>query len=402
MHKIATPLFFIFGLAVSAVSAQSWAPLESGTSNDLKDVFFVNAQTGWIAGKNGTIRKTVNGGTGWTSQTSGTSRELKGLHFADAYTGWAVGKDGTVLKTTDGGNVWASKTNPAQKDLTSVSFYGASTGIAVGKNGTVITTSDGGNTWTARQPGYSGSLYGVQMLNASLAFACGENGRLLKTTDAGTTWTVTGATAQYDWIGMHFLSENKGYLVPESDGSDGGSGGILYKSSGGVLTALTLPTSKQLLAVFFTDENTGWAVGKEGRILRTANGGTGWTAQTLGSVSKDLVALHFVSSELGYAVGKDGTVLKYGTQTGGVPDNESRTASVYPNPVQDAFYIDLPQTTDDVQVHVSDLSGRQWGVWSVRTPENPFRVETSGWKPGIYIVRIGGGDRYHTVKIIKL
>ncbi|PBQ34223.1 hypothetical protein CNR22_21430 [Sphingobacteriaceae bacterium] len=62
--------------------------------------------------------------------------------------------------------------------------------------------------------------------------------------------------------------------------------------------------------VFFTDNNNGWAVGRQGKIVRTTNGGTTWLEQNSGT-TKDLNKIFMVSTGAGYAVGDGGTVIKY-------------------------------------------------------------------------------------------
>lgn len=394
-----TLLIFLFFSGCLLPGLCQWSALHSGTTSDLKDVFFTDANTGWVAGKNGILKKTSNGGATWSSQTSGTSKELKSIHFADANTGWAVGKESIVLKTVNGGNTWVSKPNPAHEDLYAVAFYGTGTGVAVGKDGTIITTADGGETWTLRTVAFSGDLHAVQFVSASVVLAGGEHGTLLKSADAGASWSTVSSSGLYDIINFHFVSENKGYWVPEADGSEGGSEGILYAYNGSTASALTLPTSKQLLAVHFLTENLGWAVGEKGRILRTVNGGTNWTAHTLSNIERDLVSVHFVSAQTGYAVGEDGTILKYGSVPASVTENEPLPALVYPNPFSTQVQIHLTEPAGEVLVYVTDMTGRSLGQWPLT--QNGLLLETGAWKPGIYLVRLEAEYHSRTFKIVK-
>jgi len=73
----------------------------SGTSNSLHGVYFINANTGWAVGTNGTVRKKVNGGTTWSNQSTGTT-QWNSVYFASPATGWITGNSGAVRKTTDG------------------------------------------------------------------------------------------------------------------------------------------------------------------------------------------------------------------------------------------------------------------------------------------------------------
>ena len=84
-----------------------WVNQNSGTPNHLYDVYFINTQTGWACGDNGTIVKTTNGGNNWFGQTSGTTFPLYSVHFVNANIGYSVTRvDGYFQKTTDGGSNW--------------------------------------------------------------------------------------------------------------------------------------------------------------------------------------------------------------------------------------------------------------------------------------------------------
>ncbi len=55
--------------------------------------------------------------------------------------------------------------------------------------------------------------------------------------------------------------------------------------------------------------NSGTAVGNDGTILRTTDGGTTWKQQTSGT-TEDLYDVSFTDSDNGTAVGSDGTILR--------------------------------------------------------------------------------------------
>jgi photosystem II stability/assembly factor-like uncharacterized protein len=72
---------------------------------------------------------------------------------------------------------------------------------------------------------------------------------------------------------------------------------------------LSSPTTEWLERVFFTDANTGYAVGDLGTIIKTVNAGNSWSTQVSTSIK------NLEDANTGYAVGQDGTVLK--TTNGG-------------------------------------------------------------------------------------
>jgi photosystem II stability/assembly factor-like uncharacterized protein len=97
-------------LVILNVHAQNftWTAQNSGTTELLNDLYFVDNQTGWAVGDNGTIVATVDCGETWTAQTSGTDRKLRSVFFLDQDTGWVAGGESPliVLYTVNGGADW--------------------------------------------------------------------------------------------------------------------------------------------------------------------------------------------------------------------------------------------------------------------------------------------------------
>ena len=85
------------------------------------------------------------------------------------------------------------------------------------------------------------------------------------------------------------------------------------------LDAQTNPSSNSLYDVFFLDTDKGWAVGAQGTILYTANGGDTWSVQGSGLTTAFLRGVHFTSQTNGYVVGNGKTLLKY-TEVSGIGD----------------------------------------------------------------------------------
>jgi photosystem II stability/assembly factor-like uncharacterized protein len=111
--------------------------------------FSCDGQRGWVAGFNGTILGTRDGGDSWQAQKSGTTKWLSAVTFAsDGQRGWAVGFNGTILNTRDGGNSWQAQASGTQSWLPVVTFASdGQRGWAIGREGTMLRTRDGGGTW---------------------------------------------------------------------------------------------------------------------------------------------------------------------------------------------------------------------------------------------------------------
>jgi photosystem II stability/assembly factor-like uncharacterized protein len=106
---------------------------------------------------------------------------------------------------------------------------------------------------------------------------------------------------------VYFTDANTGYAVGDSCyfvGNVGHCEGIILKTNDGG-TNWTIQVSgldHVLVSVFFLDANTGFAVGDEGIFLKTTNGGTDWTTQTIDSTYA-LQTVFFTNPRTGYAVG---------------------------------------------------------------------------------------------------
>ncbi|MGH7457442.1 MAG: YCF48-related protein, partial [bacterium] len=202
--------------------------LSSGTSNDLRSVFFVGANLGVVAGQGGVILRTIDGGKSWATVMNDPSVDLFDIYFADANMGAAVGSQGAVLRTTDGGESWTKQNSGVSNDLFAVFFSDANTGTAVGSLGTVLRTHDAGTTWQLQSASISDDLYDVYFVNSTTGIAAGGNpsdpllgGTILYTTDGGANWKARESGTMNDLYGIAFPASNVGFVV-------GLAGTILY------------------------------------------------------------------------------------------------------------------------------------------------------------------------------
>jgi dipeptidyl aminopeptidase/acylaminoacyl peptidase len=107
---------------------------------------FLTSEYACAVGSDGYIA--IQAGGEWTSRDSGVTDDLYSVDFIDKKTGWAVGAKGRILNTQDGGETWVSQRGgDNEPTLRSVQFIDNLRGWAVGGQGRVLTTSDGGKTW---------------------------------------------------------------------------------------------------------------------------------------------------------------------------------------------------------------------------------------------------------------
>ncbi|MBN8547076.1 MAG: T9SS type A sorting domain-containing protein [Ignavibacteria bacterium] len=98
-------------------------------------------------------------------------------------------------------------------------------------------------------------------------------------------------------------------------------------------------TSYKLRSVYFIDDQTGWAAGNNGIIIKTTDGGRRWTKQT-DSSRISLRSLFFVDKQNGWAVGSEyGTGYSVALKTVNGGTNWKRLP-IFSGPFQSVFFID--------------------------------------------------------------
>jgi photosystem II stability/assembly factor-like uncharacterized protein len=297
---------FAFCLLPSARGA-AWERQTTGTFAWLHTVFFVDERRGWAAGSKGALLSTSDGGATWQSRRPPTEDALHDIFFQDAETGWLVcersifkpmAKEESVsylLKTTDGGASWSrvEVTRGADIDLklAGLRFADREHGWVYGEMGALFFTGDGGATWTRQRVPTRHLLLGASFLDERTGWLSGGGLTVLKTSDGGATWRA----------GTVFLPAEAGGAQPQA----GAAAPDRNESGGGESRAVG---GRRLNAVWFATPQRGWAVGGEGVIIATGDGGLTWRPQRSG-VGDDLYDVRFFDEAEGWAVGRGGALL---------------------------------------------------------------------------------------------
>jgi parallel beta-helix repeat protein/predicted outer membrane repeat protein len=165
---------------------------------------------------------------------------------------------------------------------------------------------------------------------------CGSTAQLNAVTSP---WALLNSGTTCTLNSVYFTDATTGYAV----GGDAWSYGKILKTTNGGSdwTTQTLSSNSYLNSVYFTNTNTGYVVGTYGTILKTTNGGLTWNNQTSG-ITSTLYAVYFTSKDTGYAVGGNsydsGTILK--TTNGGsswLPQTSGTTNNLYAVYFKDSY-----------------------------------------------------------------
>jgi photosystem II stability/assembly factor-like uncharacterized protein len=93
----------------------------------------------WAVADSGVVFRTTDGGNYWSRKTiAGEEDNLTDIYFVNANTGYIVGYNGKIFKTDDGGDTWVQEPQLTTNNLNSVFFISKNLGWAVGDNGTIL------------------------------------------------------------------------------------------------------------------------------------------------------------------------------------------------------------------------------------------------------------------------
>jgi photosystem II stability/assembly factor-like uncharacterized protein len=279
-------MMLLFVSSDASLSAPDGAVKKLAHHEDLLSVTFADEQNGWACGRLGTILHTQDGARTWVPQQSNTRCTLASMSFADASNGWVVGQEGTILHTGDGGKTWEKQKSPVDTYLFGVHFVSPLEGWIVTEYTTVLHTADGGKTWVVQHQDEDFQLKSVSFADVLNGWAVGEYGFIFHTTDGGKTWTKQ-------------------------------AGRFGFSDSTGKVDAETL-----LFDVKAVDQNTAWAVGIDGKVIRTEDGGKVWREIETGGPKGHLFGiagdkkgnLVIVGNALALISHDNGTTWKYDVQ----------------------------------------------------------------------------------------
>jgi photosystem II stability/assembly factor-like uncharacterized protein len=273
--------------------------------------------------------------------------------------GYAVGSH-QILKTSNGGADWVNLTGIDQL-LISLDFSYENIGYVVGRYGAVGYTDDAGNSWQNSSLGNLVDLYSVCNANQYIAYVVGFNNT--------NNWST------------------------------------IHKSSYGIWSIQQSPI-KYLFSIFFTDENTGYAVGGDfanpsPSIIKTTDGGQNWFIQN--STANALSDVFFINANVGWAAGFN-VILKTtngggwgaGTDEGSL---NSELLKIYPNPAIDKISFKVSEKVTSGNLSISNINGQQ--LLQQEITESTTTIDVSTLPSGVYVAKVVGEKGVQVGKFLK-
>ncbi|MBW1811263.1 MAG: hypothetical protein JRJ87_23940 [Deltaproteobacteria bacterium] len=315
----------LFALLVCLpIQAAQWVDIGSGDPlTTYHDVYFTDANHGWIVGENlggGIILRTINGGFlngDWTEQTT-TGAALWKLFFLDSLNGWAVGDDTTIMYTSDGGDSWSAFPTgnlPVAASLRGVYFQDVNNGwVAVSLTKQIYRTSNAGVNWVQDFVFNNSNFQDIVFTTATNGWAVGTSclSYCIHQTTDGSTWDYAfpPPPSGNELYGLAAIADNNVWAAGDHNGTAG-----IYNWNGANWTNSAHPGTDDLRDIHFagaTDDD-GWAVGLNSFILHR-EGAVAWAQETAPTAGIGLESVYALDSLVAFAVGDNGTIFVRGCQ----------------------------------------------------------------------------------------
>ena len=181
------------------------------------------------------------------------------------------------------------------ESLSAVQFLNSQFGVIGGANGTVLITRNGGVNWSRAflGIGISNNITGVAFAGGAI-YITGTGGLICVSYDGGTTWIpfVTGTSE--DFRGIYFTDPETGFAV--------GTRGTICRYNRGRWETTPSGTTADFYAVYGVGD-TFWAVGSGRTVCRYS--GNGWVTLN-GGGGGNYYGVYFADSNTGWIVGSGG------------------------------------------------------------------------------------------------
>ena len=264
--------------------------MQTVSTANLFDAFYLDENSAWIVGANGTIM--FYDGTGFSLQDTPGNDDLFAIYMVDANNGWAAGESGTILYFD--GTDWTEQTNESNEDLFGIVMIDENMGYAVGDGGTIV--SFDGTGWTEENSSVNVPLAAITLLDGNNIWAVGEDGTIIYFN--GTDWVTQTSPSTKDLYCVSFADANHGWI--------GGKSGTMLFFNGTEWIEVVITSTIDVNFISMIDADMGIAGGKNGLLLDYD--GVDWVENTSGSVNL-LHGIGLLDADNAWIVGDGGTTI---------------------------------------------------------------------------------------------
>lgn len=220
---------------------------------------------------------------------------------------WMVGRYGKIVRSEDGGQTWSQQMAGQVPNLQDIVAWDQNQAVAVGNEGVALVTRNGGRNWTRFEiPVHeiAKKVFRAKISPSNDVWAVAEYGVVARSSDRGMTWRRAMAEVEdRAWNDIGFAGDRVcvvGEFAAMQCSDDRGKSWLRVET----------PIDTSLMAIEFRDQENGVAVGVNGEIIVTSDGGLQWKSVVSGS-SRHLFGIEWTGDKW-IVVGDKGSMLEAG------------------------------------------------------------------------------------------
>jgi photosystem II stability/assembly factor-like uncharacterized protein len=368
------------------------------------------------------VLKTTDKGETWKRVNEKLDISWGDVYFVSADTGFIAGYEG-IVKTVDGGEEWnmvLSRYKAKESIYHDIVFWNSLVGFAIGTGGecpnhraVVSSTFDGGATWTTKTKGFVPSLKAADIVNSEIGFACGDSGRVLATYDAGSTWNLLETNTIEYLNDIDFINAFRGYAV-------GNDGLLISTGDGGQTWSHSILSESNLKKVKFVSTAEGFIGAYDGSVYHTIDGGTTWEKENV-PINKEIYDIELLEQNDGtgkvFITSQDYSILALKEPLLTSVENDRYieiphnyvALNNYPNPFNPSTTIQFKlMNRESIKLQIFDILGRHvqtliddeygQGEYSIQwNGKNGAGIDVAA---GIYFAHLETRASYRTIKLL--
>ena len=227
-------------LGRSTDGGRTWSTVIVPGGQDLTDVSFPDASTGFSIDVSGALRFTSNGGAQWTPIDTGDTPSVNAIHAVDRniamlFTDRGIFRSTAAADTSGGGTTFEAIDN-AKVRRTAFADFDRTNGEALFAMSlsSIWVSSDRGATWrTVPGPVKRPRYRSIDFVTSRQGFALTTDGRLWTTRNGGRTWKELPGAGTNRGTDLAFGDARRGYILLPTWGNNTPAGWVLATSDGG-------------------------------------------------------------------------------------------------------------------------------------------------------------------------
>jgi photosystem II stability/assembly factor-like uncharacterized protein len=283
----------------------SQVDVDSISRQNFQDIIFINSDTVFVVGgirfSNGQMLSSFDGGSTWHLKDTMSKWILSGITHQNNNI-LTTGVTGNIFQSNDMGKTFTNHQTAEWSDLERIISPSDSVIIAIGSSGILQRNING--IWHAQN--FKRQLCAIAFTSANIGYIAAF-GAIYKTINAGRSWEILNAKGD-NFCGLYFFDDVNGFAI-------GREGSILETSNGGKTWRTRrngnniLNATWQFTDILFTDVSTGYICGVNGLLLKTTDGGNSWNKADYFS---DLTVrrLYTFDKKTVWMVGDGGSIFK--------------------------------------------------------------------------------------------